>query len=73
MTNTANTCSHKVVMNMDQRTICVLCTQELRYNKETHRHEEIPSPKYKVICQSREDRILENMRRKIIEAVGGET
>ena len=72
MTNTANTCSHKVVINMDQRTICVLCTQELRYNKETHRHEEIPSPKMKIISQSEEDRIVENIQKKIIEAVGGD-
>ena len=72
MTNTANTCSHKVVMEIHARDICVLCKQELRYNKETHNFEEIPSPKMKIISQSEEDRIVENIQKKIIEAVGGD-
>ena len=58
-------CSHKVVINSGDRTICMLCNQSLKYNKETREHEVIPPPD----TLTKDDKIVTQARRIILKGL----
>ena len=61
-------CSHKVVINSGDRTLCMLCNQSLKYNKETRKHEVIPPPD----TLTKDDKIVTQARKGILESMGEE-
>ena len=58
-------CSHKVVINSGDRTLCMLCNQSLKYNKETREHEVIPPPD----TLTKDDKIVTQARRIILKGL----
>jgi len=58
-------CSHKVVINSGDRTICMLCNQNIKYNKETRKYEVIQPAD----TLTKDDKIVTQARRIILKGL----
>jgi hypothetical protein len=57
-------CKHMVIVQVDDRKKCLLCKQDLKFNKETRTHDVISPPKTPNVVEALADRIVEKLHER---------
>ena len=57
-------CKHMVIVQVDDRKKCMLCKQDLKFNKETHTHDIISAPETPNLVEALADRIVEKLHER---------
>ena len=54
-------CKHMVIVQVDDRKKCMLCKQDLKFNKETRNHEIISPPETPNLIEALADKLVEKL------------
>ena len=65
MTTKQFNCRHKIISMFKDRTICIMCKADLKYNKETGKEEVVSKPKEQTFA----DKLADGLQKKIVQEV----